>query len=137
MEKYKFYLREEDRNEEEKKTGYASYRSLVNRYIQDLVLCNNIAEIDDSIWENVQVGNLYNEENDEYTEIYQFYLCNLSETDISSLKELTNDNNDIIISYSDMLDCYVLMVDHWGTSWDYVGTSLKLTNELQKRGKRK
>lgn len=130
MEKYKFYLREEDRNEEEKKTGYASYKSLINRYIDDLVLCNNIAEVDDSIWENVQVGNLYNEENDEYTEIYQFYLCNLSETDISSLKELTNDNNDIIISYSDMLDCHVLMVDHYGTSWDYVGTSLKLTNEL-------
>lgn len=129
MEKYKFYLREEDRNKEEKRTGYASYRSLVNRYIQNLVLCNNIAEIDDSIWENVQVGNLYNEENDEYTEIYQFYLCNLSE-DISILKELTNDNNDIIISYSDMLDCYVLMVDHYGTSWDYVNTSLKLTNEL-------
>ena len=78
----------------------------------------------------MQVGNLYNEENDEYTEIYQFYLCNLSESDISSLKELTNDNNDIIISYSDMLDCDVLMVDHWGTSWDYVSTSLKLTNEL-------
>ena len=130
MKKYKFYLREEDRNEEERKTGYASYRSLVNRYIQDLVLCNNIAEVDDSIWENVQVGNLYNEEDDEYTEIYQFYLCNLSESDIASLKELTNDNNDIIISYSDMLDCHVLMVDHWGTSWDYVGTSLKLTNEL-------
>ena len=130
MEKYKFYLKEEDRNEEERKTGYASYKSLVNRYIHDLVLCNNIAEIDDSIWENVQVGNLYNEENDEYTEIYQFYLCNLSESDISSLKELTNDNNDIIISYSDMLDCDVLMVDHWGTSWDYVSTSLKLTNEL-------
>lgn len=126
----KFYLREEDRNEKEKETGYASYRSLVNRYIQDLVLCNNIAEVDDSIWENVQVGKLYNEENDEYTEIYQFYLCNLSESDILSLRELTNDNNDIIISYSDMLDCYVLMVDHYGTSWDYVGTSLKLTNEL-------
>ena len=91
----KFYLREEDRNEEERKTGYASYRSLVNRYIQDLVLCNNIAEVDGSTWDNVQVGNLYNEENDEYTKIYQFYLCNLSESDITSLKELTNDNNDI------------------------------------------
>ena len=82
MEKYKFYLKEEDRNEEERKTGYASYRSLVNRYVDDLVLCNNIAEIDGSIWENVQVGKLYNEENDEYAEIYQFYLCNLSESDI-------------------------------------------------------
>lgn len=130
MKKYKFYLREEDRNEEEKKTGYASYKSLVNRYIHDLVLCNNIAEIDESIWDNIQVGKLYNEENDEYIEIYQYYLCDLSKADILSLKEITNDNNDIIISYSDKLECDVLMVDHFGTSWDYVSTSLKLTDNI-------
>lgn len=130
MKKGKFYLTEKDRNEHEKQTGYASYRSLVDRYIHDLVLCNNIAEIDYSIWENVQVGKIYDEETETDVEIYQYYLCNLSEFDVKSLKEITDDNNDIIISYSDKLECDVLMVDHWGTSWDYVSTNLKLTDDI-------
>jgi hypothetical protein len=27
---------------------------------------------------------------------------------------------DLKYTYSDMLDCYILCVTHWGTSWDYV-----------------
>lgn len=130
MKKGKFYLVESERNEYEKGTGYASYKSLVDRYIQDLVLCNNITDIDYSIWENVEVGTLYDEENETDIEIYQYFLCNLSEFEINSLKELTGDNNDIIISYSEKLDCHVLMVDHLGTNWGYVGTSLKLTDDI-------
>ena len=122
----KMYLTEERRNEEEKRTGKASYRTLVDRYIDDLVLCNNLPSIDDSIFYNIQVGEI-----DENTEIFQYYLCNINTWDIDSLKELTENNNDIIISYSDLLECDVLMVDHFGTSWDYVPTSIELTNDIE------
>lgn len=120
----KFYLKEEDRNEEEKRTGRASYRSIINRYIDDLVLCNNIAEIDESVLDNINID-LYDEENDEYVEIYQYYLCNLSTWEIEELTAYG-----IILSYSDKLECEVLCVEHCGTSWDYVPTEVELTEML-------
>lgn len=125
----KFYLLEKERNEEEKKTGLASYRSLVKRYIDDLVLCNNIPNIDSTIWDNIRVGTL-TDENDEIVEVYQYFLCNLQEWKLEALRELTDNNGDIIIAYSDLLECEVLMVTHYGTSWDYVLTDIKLTEEV-------
>lgn len=114
----------------EKEKGFASYRTLVDRFIGNIVLCNNITEIEDySIYENIQVGTL-----DENTEIFQYYLCNVNEWDIKTLKELTKDNNDIILSYSNRLDCDVLMVDHYGTSWDYVLTSVPLVDNIEDCG---
>lgn len=144
----KFYLREEDRNEEEKRTGKASYFSVIDRYITDLVLCNNIPEIDPSIWDNIETGSLYyymdgdgnsktqeDYENDEtgtieeYSEeVYQYYLCNLSKWELDTIKDFKSDS--IIISYSDLLDCDVLMVTHWGTSWKYVPTDIDLTDNI-------
>ena len=47
------------------------------------------------------------------------------------MKELTENNNDIIISYSDMLECDVLLVDHYGTSWDYVSTNIDITDDIE------
>ena len=109
----------------------ASYRTLIDYFIGDIVLCNNIVNIDETIYENVIVGNLYSEESDQYIDIYQFYLCNINDFNIKCLKELTKDNNDIILSYSDVLDCDVLMVDHFGTSWDYVLTSVPLVDNYE------
>lgn len=144
----KFYLREEDRNEEEKRTGKASYFSVINRYFSDLVLCNNIEELDPSIWDNIETGDIAyyvdNEgnyktreeyENDEtgtidiyYDEVYQYFLCNLSRWDLDYIRDFKSDS--IIVSYSDMLDCNVLMVTHWGTSWKYVITDIDLTDNI-------
>lgn len=144
----KFYLREEDRNEEEKRTGKASYFSVIDRYINDLVLCNNIVEVDPSIWDNIETGNLYyyvdekgnyktreEYENDESgtieeccKDVYQYYLCHLSQFDLDSIKEFESDS--IIISYSDLLDCDVLLVTHFGTSWEYVITDIDLIDNI-------
>lgn len=127
----KALLKLESMGQYEKENNRASYRTLVERFIGDIVLCNNIVDIDVDIWDNVEVGHLYDEETDEYTEIFQYYLCNVSQYEIEALRELTKNNNDIILTYSNVLECYVLMVDHWGTSWDYVLTSVPLVDTYE------
>ena len=101
-------------NAEELRTGRVSYRRLISAYIKDLVLCNNIIEIDESVDFNVNCNFVPNEE------IYQYYLCNLSSYEREQIEEYG-----IILSYSDKLDLDVLLVDHWGTSWDYVMTDIE------------
>ena len=123
----------------EKEQKKASYRTLVDYFIGDIVLCNNIIKIDDSVYENLNIEARYYNENDveiteeEYynldgaycddsiPEIYQFYLCNVS--DFDKEKALVYG---LLLSYSDKLECDVLCVDHYGTSWDYVLTDCPL-----------
>ena len=112
-------LKLETMGDYEKGQGFASYRTIIERYIGDIVLCNNIVNIDESVFANMKNG--YNEETEEYEEIYQYYLCNISEWEEKELLEMG-----IILSYSDMLECDVLCVDHFGTSWDYVLTNVKI-----------
>ncbi len=99
-----------------------------------LLLCNNIREVDDSIFDNVEGGELYwyeDEDGNELTEeeveergwenvnqidhdIYQYYLID------NMLAHSLMNHTDNIIMYSDKLDLYVLGVTHCGTSWSYV-----------------
>lgn len=120
----KIYKKIEKRNDMEKK-GYASYRTLVHRFIDNLVLCNNILNLDEFLFDNIVVGEI-----SEDTEIYQAYIIDIANYNIEYLQENLENTNDIIIAYSNMLDCYVLLVDHFGTSWDYVSTDIKLTDDL-------
>ena len=105
----------------------------------DAVLCNNIVEIDPYIFDNVESGDPYDyfdenweeitrEEYDELNEqgketheqmrdIFQWYIV----SDIHLLQEAGE-----LVLYSEALDCYIWGVDHWGTSWDYVLTNIKL-----------
>lgn len=118
----KFYVGNvNELNDEEKRTGRVSYRRLIDRYIDDLVLCNNIVNIDNTVFENMQNIDV----DDDDFEIYQYYLCNLSEFEREKLTEYG-----ILLSYSNTLDCDVLLVDHWGTSWDYVMTDVKWSENL-------
>lgn len=78
------------------------------------MLCSNIEKVDNSIWDNISI------ENEQDIDIYQYYLCNLSEYEKEELV-----NYGIIISYSNLLNLDVIMVDHYGTSWDYVMTDVK------------
>jgi hypothetical protein len=98
-------------------------------------LCNNIVEVDECLYENVEGGELYDyydaEGNeityDEFEEIgwengaseccrdiYQYYLIN------DSLARMLIEHTDNIIFYSDKLDLYVLGVTHCGTGWSCV-----------------
>lgn len=124
----KLYVNKEDLNEKELKTGRVSYKRLVDCYVGDIVLCNNITDVDDEIWDNVDESNLIDEDGDEINDldIYQYYLCNVSEWAKEQLK-----GTGVILSYSKVLDCDVLMVQHWGTSWDYVMTDIEWTENLE------
>ena len=124
----KLYVNKEDLNEKELKTGRVSYKRLVDHYVGDIVLCNNITEVDDEICNNVDERNLIDEDGDEINDldIYQYYICNVSEWAKEQLK-----GTGVILSYSKVLDCDVLMVQHWGTSWDYVITDIEWTENLE------
>lgn len=54
----------------DKSTGLTNYRAAVYWTHGSLILCNEIAEIDYSVLDNMH-KELYNEETEEYTEIYQ------------------------------------------------------------------
>lgn len=115
----KFYVSNLDElNDQEKKTGCVSYRRVIDRYISDLVLCNKIEEIE-------EFGLFLNKEEYYNEEIYQYYLCNLTEYEREKLEEYG-----IILSYSHKLDLDVLCVEHLGTSWDYVMTDVKWTDNI-------
>lgn len=117
MENYNFYILSKDLNDYEKEHNSVSYANIIKRYVNDMVLCNNIVEADFSVYENMSQSD-YDEETDTYNEIYQWFICSaLDEYDIKALNHFG-----VITSYSNLLDCDVICVDHWGTSWDYVLT---------------
>ena len=116
----KFYIsNKEELNSEELRTGRVSYRRIIDRYISDLVLCNEIANIEEFI--EGQLYDTYGELED--LEIYQYYVCNLTEFEKETLQEYG-----ILLAYSNKLEVDILCVDHWGTSWDYVMTDVKWTD---------
>ena len=105
-------------NKEELRTGRVSYRRLIDRLIDNnILLCNNIVNIDSSIWDNF---NMLDED------IYQWYLCDFN-IDLDKLA----DDYGIIATHSDLLDLDVLCVDHYGTSWDYVMSNVEWTENIE------
>ena len=122
------YVNENDLNEEEKRTGKISYRRLVER-CGDVWLFNNAPKLSNYDFEFV-LNNEYDEENDEYIDIYQHYLISINPYTLEKLQELNV--KDLIIAWSENLEEYVLFVDHFGTSWDYVMTDIYYTTNYEK-----
>ena len=122
--------------------GYVDYACLAKSF--NHVLCNNIMEMDPYLMENiisdcpyhyytkegVEIDeDTYNELswedqqeiNQEPVDIYQYYIVDTNGADI--LREANE-----LVCYSDKLDLYVWEVTHYGTSWDYVVTNIKIKN---------
>ena len=99
--------------------GYVDYGTLAKAF--DAVLANDLITRTQSIgyWEIVN-GCEYDEESDTYADIFQYYVISVPGANI--LTELTDE----IIFYNEALDLYVWGVTHFGTSWDYVLTDIKL-----------
>lgn len=104
--------------------GYIDYRTLSKCF--DAILNNDIMGKTQDCgygWELVN-GVDYDEETDYYYDIYQCYI--IDEAGYRILSELTDE----IVYYNDFLDMYVWGITHFGTSWDYVLTDIKI--DLQK-----
>ena len=91
------------------------------------VLCNNIVTIDPSVIDNARFSFWYDEAETECREICQWFISDASDDDVNYLEETFG----LLFTYSELLDCYILCVDHFGTSWDYV--YCETTNEFAKR----
>ena len=82
----------------------------------DAVMNNNIFDMGWNIgngWELIN-GSDYDEENDEYTEVFQWFI--VSDNGAQMIQNYTDE----ILYYHEELDIYLWGVTHWGTSWDYV-----------------
>lgn len=96
----------------QKEKQYITYDKAVKGL--SLILCNNIAEIDQSFWDNIRFE--LDDEEGNQIEIYQYFLCDASQSDIEYLEKRYG----LLFSYSDLIDCFVLCVDHYGTLWSGV-----------------
>lgn len=132
MEKKMMYLcnsRFNELNDYEKEHKRVSYRTLLKYYDMTPILCNNIENIDEFLYDNIEVGSIYDEEEDTYTDIFQYFIINLTEWELEDIKEKYSD--ELIICYSPKLENYILCVDHFGTSWDYVLTDIEWTTDYE------
>lgn len=111
------YINKKDLNSYELENKRLSYYNLFY-HDESLILCNNIInDIDDMELVN---GADYDEENDCYEDIYQYYIID------DNLANRLIENTNEIIYYHNRLDIYILGVSHYGISWQYVLTEFKL-----------
>ena len=121
----KIFKKMEERNKIEKETGKASYKTLIDTYVNNLILCNNIKDDDTFIFEDLQKTICkvfpYNEEEQEDIEIFQYYL-----TDLDSVSADTLTKAGELVVYNNSLNLYVLCVTHYGSSWQDIITNIEL-----------
>ena len=99
--------------------GKLDYNSLAE-IVGNTILNNELIKFDCDYWDIVQ-GCDYNEEEDNYYDIFQYYI--IDNRGVEILEELAPNE---IIYYNEKLDVYLWGITHWGTSWDYVLTDIKL-----------
>lgn len=98
--------------------GYLDYRTL-SKIVGDCILNNNVLMY--TGYENWGLESGEEEDADGYLkEVYQYYI--ISYEGARTLKDLTDE----LVFYHEELDMYLWGITHFGTSWDYVLTDIKL-----------
>ena len=102
--------------------GYMDYGTLSKSF--SMVLNNEIIGKTQNIgyWDIVN-GCDYDEETETPAEIFQYYI--IDDNGARILIELTDE----IVFYNELFDMYIWGVTHFGTSWDYVLTDIKIELE--------
>lgn len=90
----------------------------LNEKISELMLDNDNDEHTEEIDELQERIEELEEEQDDFPEIFQYYI--VSDNGAEILKEINE-----IVFYNDALDMYIWGVTHYGTSWSYVLTDIK------------
>lgn len=109
---------------EEIKNGYINYRTLASTF--DAVLCNDITKlfynsINGEYNEPELVNGCdYDENNDCYEDIYQYFIID------NNGYEILSSCTEEIIYYVPVLDVYVWGVTHFGTPWNGVNTDIQI-----------
>lgn len=98
--------------------GYLDYRTL-SKIVGDSVL-NNVLISYIGYYEWELASGAEEDEDGYYREVYQYYII----TDSGA--QFLQDYTDEIVYYHPELDMYVWGITHFGTSWDYVLTDIKL-----------
>lgn len=99
--------------------GYLDYLTL-SKIVGDCILNNEVFNAGyPEDWELINGYDQY-EDSDEYYDVYQFYI--ISERGYEFLAEHTDE----IVYYNNELDIHLWGITHFGTSWDYVLTDIKL-----------
>lgn len=93
---------------------YTNYKTAVNWLNNSLILCNDIEKIDTSVYCNTHFD--IEDEKGNVIDIYQWYLTDCSRSDVEYLERTFR----LLFTYSDMLDLFILCVDHFGTAWNGV-----------------
>lgn len=101
------------------KCGFVDYGALSKTF--QSVINNKIIQCADD-WVLVN-GTDFDEETEEYDEIFTFFIID------ERGKEILTEYTDGIIYYSDFLGVYLWGITHYGTSWDYVLTDIKIQNQ--------
>ena len=102
----------------DERTIETTYATAVNWLNNSRILCNDICRIDETFWDNCRF------ELEEGVEIFQFFLTNCTQSDVEFLEE----HFGLLFAYSELLDLYVLCVNHYGTNWDSVECYTDLEN---------
>lgn len=98
--------------------GYLDYLTL-SKIVGDCILNNNIYEhAGYETWE-LESGEEENEDG-YFLDVYQYYI--ITESGARFLSEYTDE----LVYYNERLDMYLWGITHFGTSWDYVLTDIKL-----------
>ena len=122
----KMYVNFENLNDYEKEHNRISYKRLVERYFNNMILCNNIANNYEDL--EIVAGSDYDEEEDTYKDIYQYFIVDGC-FDEEALQKVGEELG--VVYYDSNLDLYILGVDHLGTSWDYVLTDIEPTENYE------
>lgn len=102
------------------KKGYLDYRTL-SKIVGDCILNNNIMQYTEYLGWDLVCGEDADEDG-EYFDIFQWYI--ITEPGVTFLSAFTDE----IVYYHEGLDMYLWAITHYGTSWDYVLTNIKLCN---------
>lgn len=98
--------------------GYLDYRSL-GKIVGDCILNNTVRAETMDDWEIIA---------GEFDEmVFQDYI--ITERGYEFLQEYTDE----LVFYNEKLEMYIWGITHFGTSWDYVLTNIKLINETERK----
>lgn len=114
-------------------SSYINYMTLFNFLFTDSILCNNIINVDSEFFYNEEIKE-EEDDDDEYMEFYQYYLVNVDAWRLEKYKEYLQEKNkesNISLFYSNVLDCYVVGVSHFGTSWSCVCTDVVIDGGVE------